>query len=137
MQIIKSFDDMHEKKVIQILSASPSLIFDAASNHPHLQRRMTGIDTNCPLCAQVNLSTSTKCYFCQCYTNNTDDNGNAFSVGRPSRALWTGPRCSKQVHMNKHADYEEPLLIKLLGYFCRFPTSFVDCHYTHRSDYVS
>ncbi|KAJ3059832.1 hypothetical protein HDU98_004139 [Podochytrium sp. JEL0797] len=116
-QTVDSFKAIYPDGVIQILSVSPET--DSSSKRdasvPDLTKRLAAVNTACPkyfsdcmtlnnncsnhgMCAQFanpRIANQT-CFFCSCYTNNTDDNGELIIGGSHRKVLWSGPSCSKQ-----------------------------------------
>ncbi|KAJ3009343.1 UNVERIFIED_CONTAM: hypothetical protein HDU68_002746 [Siphonaria sp. JEL0065] len=117
-KVVDTFKSIYPAGLIQILSVAPS----SESLHkrdntelPDLSRRLAKVDPSCPLyfsdCMTLNnncsnhgscslmpnpRSANQSCYFCSCFTNNTDDYGELIIGGAHRKVYWTGAQCSKQ-----------------------------------------
>ncbi|KAJ3027330.1 UNVERIFIED_CONTAM: hypothetical protein HDU68_004028 [Siphonaria sp. JEL0065] len=118
IQVVDTFKSIYPAGLIQILSVAPSsasLRKRDTTELPDLSRRLAKVDASCPLyfsdCMTLNnncsnhgscslmpnpRSANQSCYFCSCFTNNTDDNGELIIGGAHRKVHWTGDQCSKQ-----------------------------------------
>ncbi|KAI9327053.1 hypothetical protein BDR26DRAFT_940765 [Obelidium mucronatum] len=116
-KFVDAFKTVYPDGTIQLLAVgvSSNTLEKRDSNTPDLLRRLAKVDPNCPLyfndCMTLhnncsNHGTCTKmrnprsanqtCFFCSCYTNNTDDNGELIIGGSHRKVFWSGPQCAKQ-----------------------------------------
>ncbi|KAJ3299111.1 hypothetical protein HDU79_000070 [Rhizoclosmatium sp. JEL0117] len=116
-KVIDTFHNLYPEGQVQIIALAPSSSSVSKRDIaiPDLDRRLAVVNPACPLyfqdCMTLNSNCSNHgtctqmrnprnsnqtCFFCSCYTNNTDDNGELIIGGSHRKVLWAGPQCAKQ-----------------------------------------
>ncbi|KAJ3248570.1 hypothetical protein HDU78_011423 [Chytriomyces hyalinus] len=116
-EMLDAFKAIYPDGIVQILSVAPiaSSIAKRDLFQPSLERRLAKVNTACPqffsdcmtlnnncsnhgMCTQMPnpRASNQTCFFCSCYTNNTDDNGELIIGGSNRKVLWAGASCAQQ-----------------------------------------
>ncbi|KAJ3213836.1 hypothetical protein HDU67_002379 [Dinochytrium kinnereticum] len=112
-KIVESFSVIYETGVVEMISVGPEI--PAVGQLPNLVKRLATINAACPQaisdCETVfhNCSnhgacskfpnprnTNQTCFFCSCFTNNTDDSGTVLLGKNHRKVKWAGPFCAAQ-----------------------------------------
>ncbi|KAJ3241973.1 hypothetical protein HDU81_008845 [Chytriomyces hyalinus] len=116
-EMLDAFKAIYPDGIVQVLSVAP-IASSVAKRHlfqPSLEKRLAQVNTACPqffsdcmtlnnncsnhgMCTQMPnpRASNQTCFFCSCYTNNTDDNGELIIGGSNRKVLWAGPSCAQQ-----------------------------------------
>ncbi|KAI8620823.1 hypothetical protein BC830DRAFT_423942 [Chytriomyces sp. MP71] len=116
-KLLNVFEATYPNLSVQILTVIP---LSRVTNRrdglpPGLDRRLASVNVHCPqffkdcmtlsnncsnhgMCALAPnpRASNQSCFFCSCYTNNTDDNGELIIGGSNRKVLWAGPACAQQ-----------------------------------------
>ncbi|KAI8831666.1 hypothetical protein BJ741DRAFT_651597 [Chytriomyces cf. hyalinus JEL632] len=116
-EMLDAFKAIYPDGIVQVLSVAPiaSSVSKRDLFQPSLERRLAKVNTACPqffsdcmtlnnncsnhgMCTQMPnpRASNQTCFFCSCYTNNTDDNGELIIGGSNRKVLWAGASCVQQ-----------------------------------------